>query len=221
MAETNIQKIIARTRFKAAAWLLPVVLVSGFVLFILLPLHDKITQTEVRLSIKRQNVYEKNWLDSVQTLLYSEVQSLRAHKGKIEGRLVDSVSIQNLSDEIRQLFTNSGIDVHTVKSVIKNSLPHQTTSKSLPGNERETTINPDSPYQIITIGVDGSGHFTDVYKLLKTLRLSHPQYAVETMTLRRSRKNIFLSIPVTIYVKSGVEPIKAKSAKTADERDVS
>jgi len=168
-------------RFKSALWLIPVLIAGAFAHLIVIPLAEKtieLRMTTVKLSSHK---YEKAWLDSVNAALEFKVKKLSAHLHELKSRTISPKEIEGAADHIRNILTQSGVDV------IKSS----------------PVLIDDPDLSILTVTFQGTTNFDNLMNFFEVLKNDFSQYSIERMTVRKSRGILNYSMIFRIFSFNG------------------
>jgi hypothetical protein len=162
---------------RAAVWLAPVLLIGTVLHLAVLPLAYKARVLEKAVMLGRGNVYESSWLDSVRAELSDQIIEMQEYVNDINKRISGFNSLQLTADQVRTLFTESGLSVVRIQPFAADS-----------GQLRLTTVR-----------VEGVTDFSGLYVLFTSLSDRYPQYSIERMNVRKSRQGLNFSILLTAY----------------------
>ncbi|MFC1584987.1 hypothetical protein ACFL5V_05525 [Fibrobacterota bacterium] len=177
-----ISPLLSGSRLKAALWLAPVCILGMAGHWTVLPLARETGTLEQNIRTGESNVYESGWLDSVSLGLNKKISLMRATLRDIQKRSVNLEDVQSRVDEVRQIVTGSGLEVLEIKPSLLQK----------------------EAFRLLSIRIDGITGFPPLMDLFRKLNEEHPEYAIEKMTVRKTRSSLRYTIYVSAFsIKTG------------------
>ncbi len=157
-------------------WLLPVLVIGAFCHIAFLPLAHNVGQLQEQVQFMERNVYQKAWLDSLETMLKQQNRELISYLSRFKKKTIPIEPPENSADNIRRFFTASGLKV--IRISFSSSGDH-TLSR-------------------LSVKLDGSAQYSYLMSFFKKLKKEFPQYFIERMSVRRGRSDSDIAYSITL-----------------------